>query len=133
MELILNPNQVLTVVSEDPGLLCLESHWLEGSEHPPPPHFHPQQDEHFEILGGEVEVKLDGEARTLQAGDTLDVPAGTVHEMRPATEARARWEVRPALRTREMFEALAEMTASGDFSRAAELLEEYAPEFRLAV
>ena len=133
MELTLNPNQVLTVVRDDPELLELESHWLAGMEHGPPPHLHPQQDEHFEVLEGEIEVRLDEETLTLRAGDTFDVPAGAVHEMRPVTEARARWEVRPPLRTRAFFEALAEMNATQDFSRAAEVLKEFETEFRLAV
>lgn len=133
MELALNPNQVLTVVRDDDEVLELVSHWLAGTEQGPPPHFHPEQEEHFEVLEGTLEVKLDGETLELRAGDSFDVPAGAVHEMRPVTEARASWEVRPPLRTLGLFEALAEMNRTQDFSRAAEVLAEYQAEFRLAL
>jgi hypothetical protein len=131
-ELTLNPNQVLSVVSDEPDVLVIESHWLAGNEHGPPAHFHPEQEEHFEILEGEIEVKLGGETSIVRAGDTVDVPVGAVHEMRPLAETRARWEVRPPLRTLALFERLAEMTRTNDFSPAAEVLVEFEREFRLA-
>lgn len=132
-ELALNPNQVLTVRREEPEVLVLESHWLAGAEQGPPPHFHPRQEEHFEVLEGTIEAKLEGQTLTLRAGDTFDVPAAAAHEMRPVTEARALWEVRPPLRTLHLFEALAEMNRTQDFSRAAEVLAEFQAEFRLAL
>ena len=109
----LSPNQVLTVVREEHEVLELVSHWLAGTVHKTLLHFHPEQEEQFEVLEGTLEVKLDGETLALGAGDTFDVPAGAVHRCRPLTEARASWEVRPPLRTLGLFEALAEMSAHG--------------------
>jgi mannose-6-phosphate isomerase-like protein (cupin superfamily) len=74
----------------------------------PPVHFHPRQEERFEILEGTVQAEIDGERRQLRSGDTLNVPAGTPHSMWNAGDvpARTRWETRPALRTEQFFEAV---------------------------
>jgi len=70
----------------------------------PPMHRHPTQDERFEVLEGELHVRLARKRRTLRAGERLDVPAGTSHAMHGA--ARVRWEVRPALETESFLEAV---------------------------
>jgi mannose-6-phosphate isomerase-like protein (cupin superfamily) len=74
----------------------------------PPVHFHPRQEERFEILEGKMQAEIDGEQRELRSGDTLTVPAGTPHSMWNAGDvpARTRWETRPALRTEQFFEAV---------------------------
>jgi glyoxylate utilization-related uncharacterized protein len=72
----------------------------------PPPHFHPSQEESFEVLDGEIDVLLDGERRRLEKGDTLLVPAGTPHQMWAEAPARQRWETRPALKTERFFKTL---------------------------
>lgn len=72
----------------------------------PPVHFHPSQDERFEVLEGEIHAVLDGEERVLRPSDTLEVPAGTHHEMWAAERSRQRWETRPALKTETFFETL---------------------------
>src|SRR4051794_27068179 len=70
----------------------------------PREHYHPRQDEHFEVLEGAVRVVIDGEERRYEAGESFDIPAGTAHQMAGAGGARVHWEVRPALRTAEFFE-----------------------------
>lgn len=77
----------------------------------PPMHRHPTQAEHFEVLDGELRVRLGRKRRTLTAGDVLDVPAGTSHAMHGT--ARVRWEVRPALETERFLEAVCNPHASG--------------------
>ena len=72
----------------------------------PPMHFHPSQEERFEVLEGEINVILDGEERVIRAGDTLVVPAGTPHQMWVTAPARQRWETRPALKTERFFETM---------------------------
>ena len=95
---LLNPHtgQTIRFVAIDPELLVMESTYRAGGA-PAPPHFHPAQDEHFEVLAGAVRATVDGEARTLEQGHTLDVPAGTVHDFGgdPERDATVRWEVRP--------------------------------------
>jgi quercetin dioxygenase-like cupin family protein len=122
----LGPQQTLLVTSSTPEALELEATWQPGSTEPIP-HFHPNQDEHFEVLEGELTVVVDGEDRVLGAGDTLDVPRGAVHKMWNAGDgqARATWRVSPALKTHEMFRTI----ASGGVE---DFLERYAEEFRIA-
>lgn len=123
----LGPNQTLHVVSSSDAALELLAEWTPGSSEPPA-HLHPNQDERFEVLEGELTVVVDGDERLLQAGDRLDVPRGTVHKMwnAGAGRARATWHVSPALRTEEMFRTIA---AGG----VEDFLERFAAEFRLAL
>jgi hypothetical protein len=72
----------------------------------PPTHLHPNQAEHFEVLEGSMRAIVDGEERVFGAGETIDVPVGTPHQMGADEPTRMRWEVRPALRTAEFFERL---------------------------
>jgi len=99
--------QTIEFVSEDPDLLVMESSYERGGA-PAPPHFHPGQEEVFHVLSGSVRAGVDGEVGILTEGDVLVVPAGTMHEFGgdPEGPGTVRWEVRPALRTREFFEGL---------------------------
>jgi len=95
----------------------------------PPPHLHPSQDERFEVLEGAVSVVVDGHSRRHEAGEAFEVPAGTVHQMGGDGQARVKWEVRPALKTAEFFEALYLGEPMRD---PAAFLERFSDEFRLA-
>lgn len=55
-----------------------------------PAHFHDREEVMF-VLRGSVSVTLDGEAVTLEAGDTLIVPARTAHQLSNAGEIEAEW------------------------------------------
>jgi quercetin dioxygenase-like cupin family protein len=99
--------QTIEFISEDEDLLVMETSYERGGA-PAPPHLHPDQEEVFHVLSGSVRAGVEGEIRILETGDVLVVPAGTTHEFggnadQPGT---VRWEVRPALRTREFFEGL---------------------------
>ena len=48
----------------------------------PPPHIHPTQVEEYEVLEGSFDVMVDGEWRTLNAGDKASVPPRTDHTFR---------------------------------------------------
>ncbi|OON67109.1 cupin domain-containing protein [Hymenobacter sp. CRA2] len=108
----------------------------------PLPHFHPQQEELFEVLQGELMVRLDGQLRTLQRGERLRIGPGQVHAMWNGSPTRAvvRWSTRPALRTEEFLETLFSLAQSGlvtaegtpGWLQTSLLLHEYAAEFRLA-
>jgi quercetin dioxygenase-like cupin family protein len=84
-------------------LLELESTY-QPSRGRPPLHFHPAQDERFEVLEGTLRVRLGSKRRSLTAGDVLDVPAGTRHALHG--DARVRWEIRPALETEAFLTAV---------------------------
>src|SRR6516165_8566583 len=105
-------------------LLVMEASYA-GRGDLPPEHFHPRQDEHFEVLEGSVRAIVNGEERRYGAGETFDIPAGTPHQMAGAGVARVRWEVRPALRTAEFFERAYSGNPGEDF------LQVFADEFQL--
>jgi len=94
----LNDDEKVTVLTPSAAsggeLLELEAEWG-ASGHKPLPHSHPSQDEHFEVLEGQLSVKLGGEKRVLNVGDTVDVPRGTAHTFwnSGGTTARAKWQV----------------------------------------
>jgi quercetin dioxygenase-like cupin family protein len=67
-------------------------------------HRHPQLTERFEVLEGELTVKLDGETRVLTAGEQVTIPPGAAHHYanRSQADCAFRCEVWPAAR----FEAM---------------------------
>jgi quercetin dioxygenase-like cupin family protein len=84
-----------TTAETDGGLLEVESSWRPDSVEPVE-HYHPRQEERFEVLAGSLGVRIEGEEQTLRTGETLVVPAGTTHAMWNAgdEEARAIWQTR---------------------------------------
>jgi mannose-6-phosphate isomerase-like protein (cupin superfamily) len=138
----LHDGEMVTVVtaSADSGgeLLEVSAEWTPAS-HKPLVHSHPKQDEHFEILEGELTIKLDGERHVLHAGDSLDVPRGAKHSMwnSGSVPARATWQVRPALGTEDFFANVHTQRAAGHTGKggminmpaAAVVLSEFPDEF----
>jgi len=115
-ELKLTPTESVIIRSSEPGLLEVEGIWAPPDRppqtsrpnRPPPKHFHPNQDEHFEVIVGTLRARVDGAEHELSQGDALDIPRGAVHQMWNGgeTEARASWQTRPAGRTEEWFRAV---------------------------
>ncbi|HKR98851.1 MAG TPA: cupin domain-containing protein [Candidatus Dormibacteraeota bacterium] len=138
----LHDGEKVTVVtpSADSGgeLLEVSAEWTPAS-HKPLVHSHPKQDEHFEILEGELTVKLDGERHVLKAGDSFDVPRGTKHSMwnSGSVPTRATWQVRPALGTEDFWANVHSQRAAGHTGKggminmpaAAVVLSEFPDEF----
>jgi quercetin dioxygenase-like cupin family protein len=118
----------LEIVSRSPELLVMEQSYEPDAE-PPPPHYHPSQDEHFEVLEGSIALKVGHARSVVPAGESFDIPRGTEHTMGPAggEPARVRWEVRPALRTEQFLTEMPE-----EFSERLAHIQRYAEEFRLA-
>ncbi len=81
-------------------LLEVESVYTKPSPSRPATHYHPHQEERFEVLFGEVRVLLGGEERTLGEGEILTVAPGTPHSMwAEKAGTRLNWQTRPALET----------------------------------
>lgn len=60
------------------------------------------------MLAGAVRYRTPDGERELRTGETVDMPRGVAHQFwnGGGEPARVRWEVRPALRTAELFAAL---------------------------
>ena len=137
----LTPRETVTLRKSSPELLEVEGSWAPGGE-PPPPHFHPAQDEHFEVIAGTLTARVDGEQRDLGPGETLDIPRGTKHQMwnRGEEPVRAVWQTRPAGRTEEWFRSIDRLFRKGRVGRKGMpgplafgvCLTEYRDVFRLA-
>ena len=118
---------VLEIISRAPDLLVMEQSY-EADAPAPLPHYHPSQDEHFEVLEGEIALKVGHERRVVPAGESFDIPRGTPHTMGPhGGPARVRWEVRPALRTEQFLTEMPE-----DFSERLAHVQRFSAEIRLA-
>jgi mannose-6-phosphate isomerase-like protein (cupin superfamily) len=100
----------------------------------PPTHYHPFQDERFEVESGEMLAIVDGEKRRLGAGEVLEIEQGTRHTMRnPSKEEPAvvRWETTPALRTGEFHLAAAGLEKGAGLGDRAAFAHEFRDVFRL--
>jgi quercetin dioxygenase-like cupin family protein len=123
---------IRTAAETDGALLEMESTYREGAALPAA-HFHPSQDEHFEVLEGTVTTIIDGVETSHEAGDTFDVPAGAVHQMVGEAGSRLNWQVRPALRTAEFFEGLhtgSEAARRGEDFDLVSFLDRHSAEIR---
>jgi quercetin dioxygenase-like cupin family protein len=121
---------VKTATETDGELLEMEAHYA-GTGAMPPEHLHPSQAERFEVLEGEAKTIIGGTERLYEAGETFEVPAGVPHQMGSDIPTRMRWEVRPALRMAEFFEALYRAMNAGEGERVPTILEEFSAEIRL--
>jgi mannose-6-phosphate isomerase-like protein (cupin superfamily) len=76
-------------------------------------HVHPHQEERFAITAGQAHFTVGGEQRVVGPGETLVVPIGVRHsESNPGSvTVEGVVELRPALHTKEMFEAFAGLSA----------------------
>jgi mannose-6-phosphate isomerase-like protein (cupin superfamily) len=137
-KLSLGPHDSLEIRSSTPEALEVEASYRPGGS-PPPAHFHPAQDEHFEVLEGAMRVRVGSEERELEAGAEVEIGRGQVHQMwNPGSEpARVRWVTTPGGRTEQWFRTLDRIFRKGgdvDTGRAVDfgaLLAEYGDVFRL--
>ena len=77
----------------------------------PGTHAHPEQEERFTMLGGVMRFRVRGRAAILKTGETLTVPAGTVHSFANVGRdpAHVAVETRPALQMQALLETAAAM------------------------
>jgi quercetin dioxygenase-like cupin family protein len=140
-ELKITPHESMTVRHSDADRLEVEVEYTPGGGRPPA-HFHPAQDERFEVLDGRLSFRVDGSERTLGPREAIDIPRGAAHQVwnEGAEPARALWRSEPAGRTAEWFTELHELRASGRVGKNGipgplafgVLLTEYSDVFRLA-
>lgn len=107
----------------------------------PPVHYHPIQEEFFQVVTGTIRAVIDGQERTYQAGEQFTIPPSTSHSMYNAGNdvAHLIWQTRPALRTETFFETLWGLAQDGktnqngvpNLFQVAILVQEYDQELRL--
>jgi quercetin dioxygenase-like cupin family protein len=83
------------------------------------PHVHPYQEERFEILGGSVMFRLNGQTLAACPGDRILVPRGAQHQFWNDGEDEAHFvcEVRPALQFEQLIETMFSLAADGKTNR----------------
>jgi quercetin dioxygenase-like cupin family protein len=129
--------------AQDTGgkLLEVESVYAKPTPSRPPVHYHPRQEERFEVLHGRLNVLVGGQDRTLEEGEVLIVAPGVPHEMwAEEAGARVNWQTRPALKTEAFFETVWGLAKDGKVNdkgvpsllQVALIAREYGDEFRLA-
>ena len=121
-------------------LLEMEATYAPRS-HEPPSHFHPGQQEYFQILAGELTVRIHGVEKVLHAGDSFHISANVPHTMWNAgdLETIVNWKVLPAMQTEYMLETIAGLARDGktdatgmpSLLQTALMLGHFAREFRL--
>ena len=97
------------------GRLLTFDLYLPPGGHVPATHVHPVQEERFTVVAGRMRFRLGRRTILARPGETVLVPAGRSHWFGNAGQdvAHARVEVRPALRTEELFEATEAMSRTG--------------------
>lgn len=122
-------------------LLEMEAVYSRSSKEPPQ-HYHPFQAEDFTIIKGQMTLRMDGEIRVLNAGDTLHIPANRSHSMwnNSDQESIMNWKVKPAMTTENLFETFAGLAADGktdengtpEFLQVVLIANKYGKVFRLS-
>jgi quercetin dioxygenase-like cupin family protein len=81
----------------------------------PPRHFHPRQEEEWEVLAGTLSVYVEGRWRLLGTGDSVSIPSGQVHTLRNRSGdvARVRDVHVPALDFQDYIEKLHRLAQNG--------------------
>lgn len=124
---VIGDNQTIKITGEDTnGTFSL----IEQNNQPGigiPMHVHENEDEIFQVLEGEVEMKIGEETKTLQPGDLIFCPRGIPHSWRVVGEnnAKAMLSIFPA-GLEAMFEELSKLPAGPpDLKKVAEICGKY--------
>lgn len=128
--------------AEDTGgeLLEMETVYSSFSDEPPI-HYHPAQEEFFQVLSGELTVRIDADVKIYRTGAVIHIAPGLRHSMWNSghLEARVNWKVYPAMDTANF---LISLTALANMDRTNKkgipslpvmvfLLNKYKTSFRL--
>lgn len=91
---------------------------MEANESGPPPHVHPGQRERYQVLQGELTLKLGGKRVVLGAGEEIEVPVGDSHTFANRSDQPVVFlaEHRPALRFEDYMRAV-HSVATSDVAR----------------
>jgi quercetin dioxygenase-like cupin family protein len=93
---------------------------LEAGGQVPGLHVHPLQEEKFEVLGGTMKFRYGRRKIVAEAGETVTVPAGVIHNFANASkdeDARVRVTITPALDMEQLFETTVRLAEEGRVNR----------------
>jgi quercetin dioxygenase-like cupin family protein len=98
----------------------------------PASHLHPEQEERFTVVEGQLTFRLGRKSLVVSPGETVTVHPGTPHRFANAGPGQARVlvEVRPALRMEELLETAASLGATPRPLHLALFLREFGREVR---
>ncbi len=84
-----------------------------------PEHYHPHQDEQFEVLSGKLMTRINGVIREYRAGEKFSIPRGVRHAMYNASteDVHFSWQTMPALQTRDFFRRAYQAVNTGKVNR----------------
>jgi quercetin dioxygenase-like cupin family protein len=91
------------------GALLETEQWLTPGGAVAIRHRHPEQEERFTVISGLLRVEVGDDLRILGSGESVTIAPGLAHRFsnRGDSEAHFIGQVRPALRTEELFERMA--------------------------
>ncbi len=128
-----------TGVDTDGELLEMDATYPPRSSQPPY-HYHPYQEEQFEVLQGSFRAKINDIEQVYEVGEKFIVSANAPHWMHNISDEPGRllWQVRPALKTQAFFETMWGLDSDGktdangvpNLLQLAVILREYTDEFR---
>lgn len=83
-------------------------------------HFHPHQEEIYEVKEGEMQVYMNGSWKALKAGERINIPKGAIHAFRNAGKQKvvAFNSHNPGLRFGEMLETIQQHIEEGKITSA---------------
>ena len=90
---------------ETRGKVFESTHWYDAGEPGPPVHMHPDSADTFAVIDGTLDVCIDGEWRSVPAGETATIPAGVPRRSRNTSDETAKVKVtmQPAGRSEAFF------------------------------
>jgi len=110
---------VETAASTDGARVVVDLELAAGGK-VPGVHIHPKQQEKFEVLQGTMKFRYGMKKIVANAGETVVVPAGKVHDFANAgvTAAHVRVTISPALKMEEMFETNVALAKEGKVTKS---------------
>jgi mannose-6-phosphate isomerase-like protein (cupin superfamily) len=95
--------------SDTGGALLETEEWLLPGGAVATKHVHPEQEERFAVLAGSLRVEVGRGERVLGPGEAVTIAPGMAHRFSNVGKGEVHFigEVRPALRTEELFERMA--------------------------
>jgi quercetin dioxygenase-like cupin family protein len=107
--------EITRTAADTGGELFEATNWLGPNLAGPPVHIHPTAAETYEVLEGALDVCVDGQWRTLRAGESAEAPAGVPHTLRNSTSEPVRLVNvhRPALQFESFFREMHALMSQG--------------------